>query len=104
MKHIINKSEFKNNKDTESIMDYRYDDKIRMLWDDASKLYEKYEGNETNFIIWTWRKSPVFFVSERETIEKRFRFNRDNSTYVMSPSIPLELYPPKNDSVRLLTI
>jgi hypothetical protein len=104
MKHIINKSELKYNKDAESIMDYCYDDKIRMLWDDALKLYEKYEGNETNFIICTWGKSPVFFVSERETIEKRFRFNRDNSTYVMSPSIPLELYPPKNDSVRLLTI
>jgi hypothetical protein len=102
MKHIINKSELKYNKDAESIMDYCYDDKIRMLWDDALKLYEKYEGNETNFIICTWGKSPVFFVSERETIEKRFRFNRDNSTYVMSTSIPLEIYPPKKDVVRFV--
>jgi hypothetical protein len=102
MKHIINKSELKYNKDAESIMDYCYDDKIRMLWDDALKLYEKYEGNETNFIICTWGKSPVFFVSERETIEKRFRFNKDNSTYVMSTSIPLDLYPPKKDVVRFV--
>jgi len=102
MRHIIKKSELKYNKDPQSIMDYCYDDKIRMLWDDALKLYEKYEGNDTNFIICTWGKSPVFFVSERETIEKRFRFNKDNSAYVMSTSIPLELYPPKKDVVRFV--
>ena len=104
MIYKLNKSELKYNKDTESMMDYCYDDKIRMLWDDALKLYEKYEGNNTNFIACTWGKSPIFFVSERESIDKRFRFNRGNSTYIMGTSIPLELYPPKKDVVRFVDL
>jgi hypothetical protein len=104
MIYKLNKSELKFNKDTESIMDYCYDDKIRILWDDALKLYEKYEGNNTNFITCTWGKSPIFFVSERESIDKRFRFNKDNSTYIMSTSIPLEIYPPKKDVVRFIDL
>ena len=104
MIYKLNKSELKFNKDTESFMDYCYDDKIRMLWDDALKLYEKYEGNNTNFIACTWGKSPIFFVSERESIDKRFRFNRDNSSYIMSTSIPLDLYPPKKDVVRFIDL
>jgi hypothetical protein len=104
MIYKLNKSELKYNKDTESMMDYCYDDKIRMLWDDALKLYEKYEGNNINFITCTWGKSPIFFVSERESIDKRFRFNRDNSTYIMGTSIPLELYPPKKDVVRFVDL
>jgi hypothetical protein len=104
MIYKLNKSELKYNKDTESMMDYCYDDKIRMLWDDALKLYEKYEGNNINFITCTWGKSPIFFVSERESIDKRFRFNRGNSTYIMGTSIPLELYPPKKDVVRFVDL
>ena len=104
MIYKLNKSELKYNKDTESIMDYCYDEKIRMLWDDALKLYEKYEGNDQNFITCTWGKSPIFFVSERESIDKRFRFSRDNSTYIMSTSIPSELYPLKKDVVRFIDL
>ena len=104
MIYKLNKSELKFNKDTESLMDYCYDDKIRMLWDDALKVYEKYEGNNTNFIACTWGKSPIFFVSERESIDKRFRFNKDNSSYIMSTSIPLDLYPPKKDVVRFVDL
>ena len=98
----LKKSELKYNKDKDSIMDYCYDLTLRRIWDDALKLIERYEGNDTNYIVCTWGKSPVFFVSERETIEKRFRFSKDNSTYVMSTSIPLELYEPKKDVVRFV--
>ena len=98
----INKSELKYNKDIESILDYCYDIRFRMLWDDALKSYDKYEGNDNAFIICTWGKSPVFFVSERETIEKRFRFAKDNSVYIMSTSIPLEIYDAKESVVRFV--
>ena len=67
----LKKSDLKYNKDIESIMDYCYDINLRMLWDDALKLYERYEGNDKAFIICTWAKSPAFFISERETIEKK---------------------------------
>lgn len=102
MKYILPKSDLKYNKDKDSIMDYIYDINLRLLWDDAIKLYERYEGTDTAFIICTWGKSPIFFVSERETIEKRFRFVRENSTYTMSTSIPLDLYEPKEGVVRFI--
>ena len=73
-----------------------------MLWDDALKAYERYEGTDKAFIICTWGKSPVFFVSERETIEKRFRFKKDNAVYIMSTSTPLDIYEQKEDVVRFI--
>ena len=102
MIYKLKKSDLKYNKDIESIMDYCYDINLRMLWDDALKLYERYEGNDKAFIICTWAKSPVFFVSERETIEKRFRFTKDNAVYIMSTSIPLDIYEPKENVVRFI--
>ena len=101
-RHSFSKSELKYNKDKDSITDYIYDINLRLLWDDAIKLYERLEGTDNAFIINTWGKSPVFFVSERETIEKRFRFVKDNSTYVMSTSIPLDIYEPKEGVVRFI--
>ena len=98
----IKKTELKYNKDVQSILDYCYDVKFRLLWDEAIKAYDKYEGNDNAFIICTWGKSPVFFVSERETIEKRFRFAKDNSVYIMSTSIPLDIYEKKENVVRFI--
>ena len=98
----LKKSDLKYNKDIDSIIDYCYDIKFRMLWDEALKAYEIYEGTEKAFIICTWAKSPVFFVSERETIEKRFRFKKDNAVYIMGSSIPLDIYEAKEDVVRFI--
>ena len=98
----IKKSELKYNKDPESILDYCYDLKFRMLWDEALKGYERYEGTDNAFVICTWAKSPAFFISERETIEKRFKFKKDGAAYIMSTSIPLEIYEPKEDVVRFI--
>ena len=102
MIYKLKKSDLKYNKDPDSIMDYCYDLKLRMLWDNALNLYERYEGTDTAFIVCTWAKSPVFFVSERETIEKRFRFKKDNAVYIMSTSIPLDIYEPKENVVRFI--
>jgi len=98
----LKKSDLKYNNDIDSIIDYCYDVKFRMLWDDALKAYERYEGTDKAFIICTWGKSPVFFVSERETIEKRFRFKKDNAVYIMSTSTPLDIYEPKEEVVRFI--
>ena len=57
----LKKSDLKYNNDIDSIIDYCYDVKFRMLWDDALKAYERYEGTDKAFIICTWGKSPVFF-------------------------------------------
>ena len=102
MIYKLKKSDLKYNKDPDSIMDYCYDLKLRPMWDESLKLYEKYEGTDNAFIVCTWGKSPAFFISERETIEKRFRFKKGNSVYVMSTSIPLDIYEPKDGVVRFV--
>ena len=50
-RNVFSKSELKYNKDKVSIMDYIYDINLRLLWDDAIKLYDRLEGNDTAFII-----------------------------------------------------
>jgi len=102
MVYKIKKSELKYNKDIESFMEYSYGLSLRPMWDEALKSLERYEGNDIASIVCTWGKSPVFFVSERETIEKRFRFKIENNIYCMSMSIPLDIYEPKPDVVRFI--
>ena len=48
-------------------------------------------------------KSPVFIMSERESIEKRFIFqSKDgNAYYIMSSSVPDYLFPEKKDIIRI---
>ena len=50
-RNVFSKSELKYNKDKDSIMDYIYDIILRLLLDDAIKLYDRLEGNDTAFII-----------------------------------------------------
>ena len=87
----LKKSDLKYNNDIDSIVHYCYDMNFRMMWDEAIKSVEKYEGNDYSYIVCTWGKSPVFFVSERETIEKRFLFKKEDIIYIMSTSIPLTI-------------
>ena len=98
----LKKSDLKYNNDIDSIVHYCYDMNFRMMWDEAIKSVEKYEGNDYSYIVCTWGKSPVFFVSERETIEKRFLFKKEDIIYIMSTSIPLEIFEPKKDVVRFI--
>lgn len=98
------KSVFKENGDIKIIVDFLYEPKIRVLWDKVLKTVEVLEGDKkTNYICSTWAKSPTFFMSERESLEKRFIYKdpNNNSFYIMSSSIPDELFPSKKEVVRI---
>ena len=98
------KSEFNENSDIQTIVNFIYKQNIRTLWDKVLKSIEILEGDEkTNFIVSTWAKSPAFFMSERESLEKRFIYKslEENAFYIMSSSIPDDLFPPKKDIVRI---
>ena len=99
------KKEFNENADIEILLDFLYEPSLRILWDKVLKNIEVLEGNKkTNYIISTWAKSPVFFMSERESLEKRFIYKNpeENAIYIMSSSIPDELFPPKDNVVRII--
>ena len=98
------KTEFNMSTDIKMIVDFFYEPSLRILWDNVLKNLEILEGDKkSNYIISTWAKSPVFFMSERESLEKRFLFKspEEKAYYIMSSSIPDELFPQKKDVVRI---
>ena len=98
------KTEFNMSTDIKMIVDFFYEPSLRILWDNVLKNLEILEGDKkSNYIISTWAKSPVFFMSERESLEKRFLYKspEENAYYIMSSSIPDELFPLKKDVIRI---
>ena len=66
------KTEFKENADIEILVDFLYEPKLRIAWDKVLKNVEVLEGEKkTNYVCSTWAKSPTFFMSDRESLEKR---------------------------------
>ena len=98
------KTEFNMSTDIKMIVDFFYEPSLRILWDNVLKNLEILEGDKkSNYIISTWAKSPVFFFFFRESLEKRFLYKspEENAYYIMSSSIPDELFPLKKDVIRI---
>ena len=77
---------------------------LRLKWDKILKNFELIEGNiESNYIIRSLAKAPTFLMSERESLEKKFIFkNKDgNGMYIISSSIPDDLFETKKEVVRI---
>ena len=99
------KSTLRENADIQTLIDFIYLPELRIKWDKILKNLEVLDGNlETNYVIRTIAKSPNFLMSERESIEKRiiFKNKEGNAIYVMSSSIPNELFPTEKDVVRII--
>lgn len=93
--YVQKKSELGKNANYEGIIRIMYDIDERLKWDKAVKKLEKFEGNDSVFVVRTWAHS-VLIISEREGIEKRMIFKYNNAQYVLSSSVP--------DDVSLLII
>ena len=98
------KAEFNENCDIQTIIDFLYFPSLRLKWDKILKNFELIEGNiESNYIIRSLAKAPTFLMSERESLEKKFIFkNKErNGMYIISSSIPDDLFETKKDVVRI---
>ena len=98
------KSSLKENADIQTLIDFLYLPALRTKWDKILKNLELIDGNiGANYVISSIAKSPVFLMSERESIEKRFIFknNEGNAIYVMSSSVPDNLFPDKKDIIKI---
>ena len=71
---------------------------LRMKWDSSAKNITKKEGGDGNYVVHTHIQSPVFFISERETIDKRVEFYYNDIFYCLSTSVSDD-YIPANPSV-----
>ena len=98
------KTEFKENADIEILVKFLYEPQFRVSWDKILKNLDILDGEKNiNYVCSTWAKSPTFFMSDRESLEKRciYKNPEDNAIYIMSSSIPDELFPPKKEVVRI---
>ena len=64
-----------------------YDGEKRKTWDINAKEYKIYENNENYAIYKYWMFSPVFFISERDVIDKKIQFIHDGVFYYISTSV-----------------
>lgn len=95
------KSELGENGDVPTLIQFFYNPKIRTIWDTNIKSLERYEGNDNFFVVNTWAKPPVFFMSERDAVEKKLIFDYQNASYVFSSSVSNDLFPENPDVVRI---
>jgi hypothetical protein len=51
------------------------------------KEYKIYESGENYAIFKFWMHSPIFFISEREVIDKRILFSQNGISYNLSTSV-----------------
>jgi len=80
-----------------------YDPEIRMKYDDSLKEYKIYEQGENYCIYKNWLYSPVFFISERDIVNKRIEFIKDDVYYNLSTSVNDDYDLPPKDVVRCKT-
>lgn len=95
------KENYGENGNIKSLMKLMYNIPYRMSWDKQFRQIKKVEGNDNCYIVQTWALSPIFFVSERDSMEKRFIFDYQNATYCLSSSINENV---KNNSFNILDI
>lgn len=74
------------------MMNLIYMPELRLSWDEGYKELVKLEGDNQVYIIKSWLKSPMFIISERDVIDKRVEFFKDNIYYNFCSSV--------NDNVR----
>ena len=78
------------------------DPEMKKKYDTSVKEYKIYEKGENYFIFRSWFHSPIFFIAERDVVDKRISFTKDNIYYSISTSVD-DYDPPKDSVVRIIT-
>ena len=95
--YIINKNDLPKNTSIKMLSKYLLNIKERNSWDPQIKAYEIIEGSEgkieTKCILHNWMKSPMFLVSERDIVEKRYDFFYDGKFQTFESSVNDDYIP-----------
>jgi hypothetical protein len=63
-------------------------------------MYKK-DGTDSAYILYAHYHSPIFFISERDVLDKRIEFVHNGIYYNLSTSVDDELLPPEQNIVRI---
>ena len=100
-----NKSSFPKNTSLKMISKYMLNSKERNSWDTQFKLYEiiegSEEGKEVKCILHNWIKSPIFLVSERDVVDKRYDFFHNGRFYSFESSVNDDYIPLEENVIRI---
>ena len=79
--------------------------KERSSWDTQIKSYKLIEGSEDGIevkcIVQNWSKSPMFLISERDIVEKRFDFYHEDQFFTFESSVNDDYIPLENKVTRI---
>ena len=103
--YTVNKNIYPPNTTIRMISKYLNYINERSSWDPQLKLYKiiegSEEGKEVKCIVQNWLKSPMFLVSERDIIEKRYEFYHEGRFYSCECSVNDDYYPLDNKVTRI---
>ena len=95
--YIANKNSFPKNTSIKMISKYMLNTKERSSWDPQLKSYilieGSEEGKEVKCILHNWTKSPMFLVSERDCVDKRYDFFYEGKFYSFESSVNDDYIP-----------
>ena len=103
--YTVNKNIYPPNTSIRMISKYLNYIKERSSWDSQLKLYKIIEGNEegkeVKCIVHNWLKSPMFLVSERDVVEKRYEFYHKGRFYFSESSVNDDYCPFQDNVTRI---
>ena len=103
--YTVNKSIYPPKTSIRMIAKYLNFIKERSSWDTQLKSYKIIEGtengSEVKCIVHNWLKSPMFLVSERDIIDKRYEFFYDGKFYSCESSVNDDYYPLEENVTRI---
>ena len=103
--YTVNKNIYPPNTSIRMISKYLNYVKERSSWDSQLKSYKiiegSEEGKEVKCIIHSWLKSPMFLVSERDLVDKRYEFYHEGRFYSCQSSVNDDYYPLPDNVIRI---
>ena len=106
--YTVNKNIYPPNTTIRMITKYLIYIKERSSWDTQLKLYKviegSEEGNEVKCLVQNWTKSPMFLVSERDIVEKRYDFYHEGKFLSFASSVNDDYYPIEKKVTRITDI
>ncbi len=87
MEYKVSKKEFTEGITLRFLRELIYVPELRLKWDEGFKEFVKLEGNDEVYAVKSWFKSPLFIVSERDVVDKRIEFFKDDVYYNFTSSL-----------------
>lgn len=101
MNTFLSKKDLPKEINLNQLVEYMTGPSKRPKWDTGFNEYKLIEGSDSCGILYSWMKSPVFFVSERDGVDKKVDFYENKEFFSFSSSVPDEFLPIKENVVRI---